>query len=390
MLKTTKIGNVCDISSGNSIPVKEKESLYKNASDGLPYVATKDIGFDGIINYQNGVRIPIKYSSKFKISKKNSTFVCGEGGSAGKKIAFSTEDCHFVNKLFSITPGKEIIPKYLYYYTLSNRFKTQFKKAIHGLIGGVSLLKIKNFEISYPSIEDQKKIVNKIDKIFDSIGKEIFSSKKQLQNTQMLYQSSIDSILRKETDKKILLGSFSNINYGYTTKASHQKGSYKIIRITDIQDGKVDWNNVPFCEVKKDKLKNVLLHDGDIVFARTGATTGKSYIVKNPKNTVFASYLIRLSVDKNRFLPKFIYHYFQSSSYWQQINEGITGSAQGGFNASKLKNLQIPFIDVGKQENLTIKLNEIFSKTEELKNLYQTKIENLKNLKLSILQQEYN
>ena len=389
-MKTTKIGNVCDISSGNSIPVKEKESLYKNASDGLPYVATKDIGFDGIINYQNGVRIPIKYSSKFKISKKNSTFVCGEGGSAGKKIAFSTEDCHFVNKLFSITPGKEIIPKYLYYYTLSNRFKTQFKKAIHGLIGGVSLLKIKNFEISYPSIEDQKKIVNKIDKIFDSIGKEIFSSKKQLQNTQMLYQSSIDSILRKETDKKILLGSFSNINYGYTTKASHQKGSYKIIRITDIQDGKVDWNNVPFCEVKKDKLKNVLLHDGDIVFARTGATTGKSYIVKNPKNTVFASYLIRLSVDKNRFLPKFIYHYFQSSSYWQQINEGITGSAQGGFNASKLKNLQIPFIDVGKQENLTIKLNEIFSKTEELKNLYQTKIENLINLKFSILQQEYN
>ncbi len=88
MLKTTKIGNVCDISSGNSIPVKEKESLYKNASDGLPYVATKDIGFDGIINYQNGVRIPIKYSSKFKISKKNSTFVCGEGGSAGKKLHF--------------------------------------------------------------------------------------------------------------------------------------------------------------------------------------------------------------------------------------------------------------------------------------------------------------
>ena len=390
MWKTTKIGNVCDIRSGNSIPVKEKESLYKNASDGLPYVATKDIGFDGIINYQNGVRIPIKYSSKFKISKKNSTFLCGEGGSAGKKIAFSTEDCHFVNKLFSITPGKEIAPKYLYYYTLSNRFKTQFKKAIHGLIGGVSLLKIKNFEISYPSLEDQKKIVNKIDKIFDSIEKEIFSSEKQLQNTQMLYQTSIDSILRKETDKKILLGSFSNINYGYTTKASHQKGSYKIIRITDIQDGKVDWKNVPLCEVKKDKLKNVLLHDGDIVFARTGATTGKSYIVKNPKNTVFASYLIRLSVDKNRFLPKFIYHYFQSSSYWQQINEGITGSAQGGFNASKLKNLQIPFIDMGKQENLTIKLNEIFSKTEELKNLYQAKIENLINLKLSILQQEYN
>ena len=62
MWKTTKLGKVCEIHSGNSIPVKEKEALYKNVNDGLPYVATKDIGFDGVINYQNGVRIPLKYS----------------------------------------------------------------------------------------------------------------------------------------------------------------------------------------------------------------------------------------------------------------------------------------------------------------------------------------
>ena len=66
MWKIGKLGDVCKIQSGNSIPVKEKEVLYKNAKEGLPYIATKDVGFDGGIDYENGIRIPPKYSSKFK------------------------------------------------------------------------------------------------------------------------------------------------------------------------------------------------------------------------------------------------------------------------------------------------------------------------------------
>ena len=64
--KIAKLGNICKIQSGNSIPVKEKEALYRNVEDGLPYVATKDVGFNGVIDYENGVRIPSNYSSKFK------------------------------------------------------------------------------------------------------------------------------------------------------------------------------------------------------------------------------------------------------------------------------------------------------------------------------------
>ena len=56
--KSAKLGDICKIQTGNSIPVKEKKVLYKNIDEGLPYVATKDVGFDGVINYDNGVRIP--------------------------------------------------------------------------------------------------------------------------------------------------------------------------------------------------------------------------------------------------------------------------------------------------------------------------------------------
>ena len=165
MWKKVKLEKFCKIISGNSIPAKKKEELYTDV-EGMPYVATKDIGFDGSINYENGVYVPAKHQRDFKISPAGATFVCAEGGSAGKKIAFSTEDCCFVNKLFSLQPDENIIPKFIYYYTLSIEFQSQFKDAMHGLIGGVSLSKIKNFSISLPPITEQQRIVAKLDKIF--------------------------------------------------------------------------------------------------------------------------------------------------------------------------------------------------------------------------------
>ena len=96
MWKTAKLGDVLKIQTGNSIPVKEKEALFTNVVDGLPYVATKDVGFDSVIDYKNGICIPREFTSKFRISKANSTLVCAEGGSAGRKIAFSYKDCQLL------------------------------------------------------------------------------------------------------------------------------------------------------------------------------------------------------------------------------------------------------------------------------------------------------
>ena len=114
MWETMTLEKVCKIISGNSIPAKKKEEYYTDV-EGMPYVATKDVGFDGAINYKNGVFIPDEYLSGFKISPAFATLVCAEGGSAGRKIAFSTEECCFVNKLFSLQPNENIIPKFIYY-----------------------------------------------------------------------------------------------------------------------------------------------------------------------------------------------------------------------------------------------------------------------------------
>ncbi len=156
------------------------------------------------------------------------------------------------------------------------------------------------------------------------------------------------------------LGDISTINYGYTAKASFNKADSLFLRITDIQDNFVDWKTVPYCSISEIDYEKYKLIDNDIVFARTGATTGKSYLIKKPPKSVAASYLIRLRLTDCDILPEFIAKYFQTPTYWNDISLGIVGSAQGGFNASKLSDLIISVPPIEEQKRIVEILDKAF------------------------------
>src|SRR5262245_33675587 len=107
-----------------------------------------------------------------------------------------------------------------------------------------------------------------------------------------------------------------DISYGYTTSASTVPNGPRFLRITDIQNGQVDWPSVPFCKVPPRDIAGYELKPGDIVFARTGATTGKSFLIHSAPKAIFASYLIRLR-PSNAILPEFLANFFQSKLYWE-------------------------------------------------------------------------
>jgi type I restriction enzyme S subunit len=167
------------------------------------------------------------------------------------------------------------------------------------------------------------------------------------------------------------IGEIAKINYGYTEKASFAEIGPKFLRITDIQDNGVKWETVPYCKCSKEDLLKYKLATGDIVFARTGANNCKSYLLKHPPNAVFASYLIRLKLLLNlELVPELVFLYFQSGTYWKAINTGISGSAQGGFNATKLSELKISFpIDFQEQQNIIFQLNSLSTQTQKLESL---------------------
>lgn len=156
------------------------------------------------------------------------------------------------------------------------------------------------------------------------------------------------------------LGDIATVKYGYTAKADQDSVGPKFLRITDLKATGVDWDTVPFCKINSKDHEKHQVGSGDIVFARTGATTGKSYLVTDPPDAVCASYLIKLSLKDQIVLPEFLIRFFQTRQYWDAIKVGISGSAQGGFNATKLSNLAVSFPPLPEQQRIVSILDEVF------------------------------
>ena len=133
----------------------------------------------------------------------------------------------------------------------------------------------------------------------------------------------------------------SSILYGVSESAK-ETGQYKLLRITDIQNNKVNWETVPFTDYDNNKAQAYLLNDGDILFARTGATVGKSYLVEGLRDSaIYASYLIRVQTS-SVILPAYIKFFFESGFYWEQISLNSVGIGQPNVNGTTLAALTIP------------------------------------------------
>ena len=148
------------------------------------------------------------------------------------------------------------------------------------------------------------------------------------------------------------------VDYGLTEKAKNEKVGPKFLRITDIQDDKVNWDTVPYCKCDDKEFEKNKLVVGDIVFARTGATTGKSFLVQElDYKAVYASYLIRLRLITDQVLPEFVSYFFKSDKYWNQIYADSDGATLPSFNATKLKALKLPLPSLEEQKAIVAKLD---------------------------------
>ena len=183
--------------------------------------------------------------------------------------------------------------------------------------------------------------------------------------------------------------SFS-IQYGYNAPAI-ANGQYKMVRISDIQNNKVLWDTVPYCEIKDDDVETYQLAEDDILFARTGGTVGKSFLVKEvPCNAVYAGYLIRTRFDAQKLVPEYLKFFMESQLYWQQLRNGTIATAQPNCNGQTLSKMMVPIPPLEEQHRIVAKIEEILPYIDQYDKAY-TKLEifNKKfpeDMKKSILQ----
>lgn len=146
-----------------------------------------------------------------------------------------------------------------------------------------------------------------------------------------------------------------SILYGVSESAK-TNGKYRLLRITDIQNNSVQWDSVPYTDFDENKVKSYLLSEGDILFARTGATVGKSYLVQElAEEAIYASYLIRVQTY-DAVLPQYVKYYFESGYYWEQIEQGSVGVGQPNVNGTILGNLHIPIPPMHEQYRIVSEL----------------------------------
>ena len=160
------------------------------------------------------------------------------------------------------------------------------------------------------------------------------------------------------------LGSLcTSIQYGLSNSAE-SSGTHKFLRITDIQNGSVNWNTVPY--TTPETPETYILKSNDIVFARTGATVGKSFLIDQlPYESIYASFLIRIRLFK--FIkPQFIYNFFNSPCYWEQISNKTVGVGQPNCNGTSLSNLFIPIPPAKVQDEIVSLIATLYEYLDEI------------------------
>lgn len=393
MWEKKSLGVIADVYNGNSINADYKKKHFLGLADGLPFVATKDVLSNGEIDYNNGVRVP--QDAGLKIAPADSVFVCAEGGSAGKKIAYVKEDVCFGNKLFCILPkNKELYSaKYIYYYCRSEYFRAQFFSELAGLIGGVSAKKFRNIECIFPPFPEQERIVSLLDAEFAKIDAIKANAEKQYGDTMALYKSALKDLLTPADDWKDsiindVIDHGSNISYGIVQPGDNLTEGVPVVRPVDLILNETLTSTKHFKKTSESisqAYSRTILNGKEILMCVRGTTgvVSLSSTVLKGCNVTRGIVPFKISDD---ILRKFIFYTFQAPITFDFIQQYTQGAALKQINIKDVKNIPISLPPSKSDiENIVNRLDAISHLCYKLKSNYFTTITLCNDLKQSIL-----
>ena len=158
-----------------------------------------------------------------------------------------------------------------------------------------------------------------------------------------------------------------SIQYGYNAPAK-ETGRIKMVRISDIHENKVFWDSVPYCDISEDEIQTYILKKNDILFARTGGTVGKSFLVQDvPCEAIYAGYLIRTHYNSEKLVPQYLKFFMESNLYWEQLKEGTIATAQPNCNGKTLSKMLIPLPPLAEQKRIVEAIENLLPLCEALK-----------------------
>jgi len=400
-----RLSEIADTYSGGTPSRKVKE--YWNGN--IPWLKSGELN-DSFVQKASEKITEAGYRNSSAKFVENGTLLIAMYGATAGKVALVRSKLSINQAICAIKFYKNICPEFYFYYFIKIRNKLLANR-FGGAQPNLNQQIIKNLLIPLPPLPEQKAIAYVLSTIQEAKEKteKVIQAAKELKKSLMKHlftygPVSLDEAKKvklKETEIGLVnelweikhLGSIGEFQYGYTETASKKKVGPKFVRITDIDldSGQIRWEHVPFCKITDENHSKYELFEGDILIARIGATTGKTCIIKNPPECVFASYLIRFKVDRTKVDPFFVYYFTISDMYWRQIGKTKDGKLKKGISSSQLKNFLIPIPPVVTQQKIVSILlavdKEIESeenKKKALEELFKSMLHNLMSAKIRV------
>ncbi len=395
-LRFSDLGRVFN---GNSISEADKKKYFAGQVEGLPYIATKDVGFDHSVNYESGVRIPEGRQRDFKLAPANTVLVCAEGGSAGRKIAHLDEPVSFGNKLFAISPSHPHSSRFVFYYCLSDAFSKQFRAAMAGLIGGVSINKFKELTIQLPAATEQQRIVIILDEAFEAIATARVNAEKNLQNTRALFESNLQSVFtdRGEGWVETTLGNEIDLLVGFAFKSakySANESDVSLLRGDNIVQGSLRWDDVKRWP-KNDTAAydRYWLRENDVVLAMD-----RPWVKAGLKHSIITAddlpcLLVQRTASlrcKSNLTSRFLLYLVRSNAFIQHILGVQTGIGVPHISGQQIKDFVFLRPPTTEQKRIAANLDRLLDETQRLESLCKQKPIALDDLNKSLLHQAFS
>ncbi len=248
--EVNSLGEVCDIIGGGT-PSKKNPAFYKGE---IPWATVRDMTSEVLSKTEFCITQEAVKKSSTNIIPANNVVIATRVGLG--KICLLDQDTAINQDLRGLVPKKSNINiRYLFRWLQSVAHLIE-AEGTGATVKGVKLPFIKSLQIPLPPLPEQKRIVAILDEAFAGIAKSVANTEKNLANVRELFEGYLNDVFSKQgkewSEKK--LSSLSKIEYGYTASAKPDNGGIKFLRITDIQNGRVDWKKVPTCDIDPSHL----------------------------------------------------------------------------------------------------------------------------------------
>lgn len=370
------LGELFEIGAGKTMSAAAREGDNKT-----PFLRTSNVLWNEIdLTTVDEMSIP-PHELQEKLLLPGDLLVC-EGGEIGRAAIWNGERAimSFQNHIHRLRPLRDDVEPRFYAFFLQSAF-TQlgiFEGAGNKTtIPNLSRNRLSTLDVPHPELGEQKDIARVLARVREAISTHDRSSALARELKHAAIQSLFSSGMRNEPQKESEIGRVPeswNVSrlescverpdYGYTASGVSEPVGPRFLRITDVQDGTVNWSTVPFCVCDDEILRTKRLNSGDIVVARIGATTGKAYLIQDAPEAVFASYMIRLRARRSRVLPDFLYYYLQGQQYWHHIDLNKGDRLKGGVNIPVLLALPIPLPSIEEQSQISATLQATDAKID--------------------------